>query len=87
MASAFVRLSTLTTDRALGNRFLRVSELQLRELASPSYLAAPGTNGNFLLRHSTGSLPGKSEIDVPLSYADYYYLEALIRFLNVEKGA
>jgi hypothetical protein len=43
------------------------------------YRAAPGTAGGFLLLHSTGHLPGNSEIDVPINYADYYYLEALIR--------
>lgn len=43
------------------------------------YQAAPGTAYGFLLLHSTGHLPGNSEIDVPLNYADYYYLEALAR--------
>lgn len=43
------------------------------------YQAAPGTACGFLLLHSTGHLPGNSEIDVPLNYADYYYLEALAR--------
>ena len=35
--------------------------------------------------HSVGSLPGKSEVDVPLSYADYYYVEALLRLKKVLK--
>lgn len=43
------------------------------------YQAAPGTAYGFLLLHSTGHFPGNSEIDVPLNYADYYYLEALAR--------
>ena len=38
-----------------------------------------GENGNFLLKHSVGNLPGNSEVDVPLTYADYYFLEALMR--------
>lgn len=42
-------------------------------------LAKAGTNGGFLLKHSVGNLPGGSEIDVPLPYADYYFLEALYR--------
>ena len=42
-------------------------------------LAEKGTNCNFVLKHSTGHLPGNSEVDVPLSYADYYYVEALMR--------
>lgn len=43
------------------------------------YQAAPDTACGFLLLHSTGHYPGGSEIDAPLSYADYYYLEALAR--------
>lgn len=43
------------------------------------YQAAPGTHYGFLLLHSTGHYPGGSEIDVPLNYADYFYLEALAR--------
>jgi hypothetical protein len=48
-------------------------------LTSSAYRAAPGTNGRFLLMHSVGSIPHNSEIDVPLNYADYYFLEALKR--------
>lgn len=46
---------------------------------SKHYQAEPGTTYGFLLKHSTGHLPADSEIDVPLCYADYYYLEALLR--------
>ena len=56
---------------------LQTAERILRTLASPEYLAEPGTNGGFLLKHGVGNLPGNSEVDVPLSYADYYFLEAL----------
>lgn len=52
----------------------------LKSLSSSSYLAIPGTNNNFLIKHSVGSLPHNTEIDVPLNYADYYYLEALLRY-------
>lgn len=51
----------------------------LRSLASPAYAAATGENSHFLLKHSVGSFPENSEIDVALNYADYYYLEALLR--------
>ena len=37
------------------------------------------THQGFLLLHSTGNYPAKDEIDVPINYADYYYLEALHR--------
>ena len=56
---------------------LATAERILRTLASPEYLAEPRTNGGFLLKHSVGNLPGRSEVDVPLTYADYYFLEAL----------
>ena len=59
--------------------YLDFAEQQVRSLSSPEYLAEKGTNCNFVLKHSTGHLPGNSEVDVPLSYADYYYVEALMR--------
>jgi unsaturated chondroitin disaccharide hydrolase len=46
---------------------------------STLYTSKPGANYGFILEHSTGHLPAKSEIDVPINYADYYYLEALLR--------
>jgi unsaturated chondroitin disaccharide hydrolase len=46
---------------------------------STKYTNAPGKNYGFILAHSTGHLPAKSEIDVPINYADYYYVEALLR--------
>lgn len=46
------------------------------------YVAPAGTAHGFLLLHSTGHLPANSEVDVPLNYADYYYLEALLRRLS-----
>lgn len=56
----------------------------MTSLGSPTYLAKVGSNGNFLLMHSVGSLPHNSEIDVPLNYADYYFLEALILKKKIE---
>lgn len=50
-----------------------------------SYLSKSGENKGFLLGHSTGSFPHNSEIDVPINYADYYYLEALVRQSNFIK--
>lgn len=55
----------------------------LLSLASDAYFAKPGENGGFLLKHSVGYKPGGSEIDVPLNYADYYFLEALLRFRSL----
>ncbi len=49
-----------------------------------NYQATPDSDYGFLLLHSTGHHPGGSEIDVPLNYADYYYLEALARKQRLE---
>jgi hypothetical protein len=82
MASALIELSGMV-DESAALKYLQVAETQLRVLASPEYRAKLGTNGNFILMHSVGSLPGKSEVDVPLTYADYYFIEALLRFRNL----
>jgi hypothetical protein len=79
MASALIELSGYVQPE-MGKKYLAIAEIQLRSLASPAYLAKMGTNGNFILLHSVGSIPGKSEIDVPLTYADYYFIEALLRY-------
>lgn len=57
----------------------------IHSLASEQYRAVPGSNAGFLLMHSTGSLPHGKEIDVPLVYADYYFLEALLRYQKIGK--
>ena len=61
-------------------RYLAVAENMLRTLASDEYLAAEGENYGFLLKHSTGYKLKNSEVDAPLTYADYYFLEALLRW-------
>ena len=83
MASAFIELSRYIQDIDAKGKYLGIAEKQLRTLASNRYLAKPGTNGNFILMHSVGAYPDQSEVDVPLTYADYYFLEALLRYKNV----
>ena len=85
MASALIELSQLDKSTE-AKSYLDFAEQQIRSLTSPDYLAAKGTNCNFALMHSTGHFPGKSEVDVPLSYADYYYVEALMRLRNQLKN-
>jgi hypothetical protein len=84
MASALIELSGYVQPE-LGKKYLEIAETQLRSLASPVYLAKAGKNGNFILMHSVGSIPGKSEVDVPLTYADYYFIEALLRYKSLSK--
>jgi hypothetical protein len=77
IASALYEIST--TDIPDAADYKAYADSMLKSLASPAYRAALGTNGNFLLMHSEGSIPHNAEIDVPLNYADYYFLEALKR--------
>ncbi len=82
MASAFCELASLTEDKSLSDSCLAMAGKQLRTLSSPEYLSAPGENGNFLLKHGVGHKPRQSEVDCPLSFADYYFLEALLRMVK-----
>jgi len=61
-----------------GNGYKQKADAILYSL-STAYLSPPNQNAGFILLHSTGHRPAKSEIDVPINYADYYYLEALLR--------
>ncbi|NDP21141.1 MAG: glucuronyl hydrolase [Paludibacter sp.] len=82
MASALTELSGYV-EKPLRKKYLKIAEIQLRTLASPEYTANIGENGNFILKHSVSSIPHKSEVDVPLTYADYYYVEALLRMKSL----
>lgn len=84
MASALVELSTFAPCKSKAEEYRAVAEKIIRTLASEEYLSAPGENLGFLLKHSVGFLPVNSEVDVPLTYADYYFLEAIIRFNKAE---
>ena len=84
MASALIEMSSYV-DKELSDKYIKVAEIQLRTLASPSYTSALGENGGFILLHSVGSKAHNSEVDVPLTYADYYYVEALMRYKKLMK--
>ncbi|MDF2516679.1 MAG: glucuronyl hydrolase [Sphingobacterium sp.] len=84
VASALVELSTLTSG-AESKSYLAFAKESLQTLSGAGYFAKYGSNGGFLLKHSVGSLPHHSEIDVPLTYADYYYLEGLTRLEQLKK--
>lgn len=79
IASALLELGQYTSGEEK-DRYLRDATHMLRSLASDRYRAGYGENGGFLLKHSVGALPLNSELDVPLIYADYYFLEALKRY-------
>ena len=64
--------------------YMEAADKILHSLSSADYLADSGKNNNFLLMHSVGSKPGNSEVDVPIIYADYYFLEANIRKMKIQ---
>lgn len=78
-ASALLELSTYVSGDER-DKYYTTAEVILKSLSGSEYLAAPGTNSGFILKHSVGSFPHNSEIDVPLIYADYYFMEALLRY-------
>ncbi len=82
MASAFLELSRYATDANKSEKYRKAAEQILISLHKPRYRYSLGEGAGFLLKHSVGSLPGKAEVDVPINYADYYYVEALLRYKN-----
>lgn len=80
IASALYEMSMHTGESI----YKETADKIVTSLGSPAYRAELGTNGNFVLMHSVGSIPHGQEIDVPLNYADYYFLEALIRKRSLE---
>ena len=79
MASALLELGQYAEEKD-SKRYVAVATKILQSLSKKSYRAMPGENGGFILLHSVGHLPQKSEVDVPLTYADYYFIEALLRY-------
>ena len=75
IASALYEMNNYLPD----NGYTSLADRIIRSRSSPEYRAPLGKNGCFLLMHSVGSIPHNNEIDVPLNYADYYFLEALTR--------
>lgn len=83
IASALLELSQLSGSG--GQKYYDYAEKLLISLSSDEYLAEAGTNNNFILKHCTGHKPQESEVDGPLVYADYYFLEALLRYDKLRK--
>ncbi|HTM92894.1 MAG TPA: glycoside hydrolase family 88 protein [Flavisolibacter sp.] len=67
-------------DEQQKKEYLSVAETLLKNLSSEPYKASVGTNGGFILQHCVGHMPNKTEVDVPLTYADYYFVEAMKRY-------
>ena len=82
LCSGLYELSTHLGEE--GEKYKLAADKILQSLSSEKYRAGIGENNNFILMHSVGHLPGGSEVDVPIIYADYYYIEACMRKLQLE---
>ena len=83
MASALIELAGYA-KADLSKKYVSVAETMIRTLSTDQYLAKKGTNGGFLLKHSVGAFPLNGEIDVALTYADYYFVEAMGRYMKLK---
>ena len=79
-ASALLELYIITNEKI----YLNFAEKVIKSLHSEAYLLGEQINGPFILDHSTGHLPKNSEIDVPIVYGDFYFLEALLRQKSIQ---
>jgi hypothetical protein len=75
IASGLFELAKYSQNK---KEYLNVANTILQNLTN-NYRSPIGANKGFILLHSTGSKPQNSEVDVPINYGDYYYLEALLR--------
>lgn len=83
MASAYLELMDYVDPKEAAT--MKNAAIQiLNTLSTPTYLAPTKTIGGFILQHSVGHIPQKTEVDVPLTYADYYFLEAMQRYLSLK---
>ncbi|HTE10151.1 MAG TPA: glycoside hydrolase family 88 protein [Chitinophagaceae bacterium] len=82
-ASALLELSTFVTNKTKAKIYRRKAEQMLASLSSNHYQSG-NTNNAFLL-HSTGHQPDGTEIDASIMYADYYYIEALLRLKKLQE--
>jgi len=84
ISSALIELSGYATGKEK-EEYLSVAETILKNLSNPPYKADTGTNGGFILQHCVGHMPNKTEVDVPLTYADYYFVEAMKRYKELKQ--
>jgi unsaturated chondroitin disaccharide hydrolase len=77
-ACGLLELSTCTVDPSRSQQLLATAGSILRSLASPAY-SSEGSPSRGITLHSVTSKPAEAEVDVTLIYADYYFLEALLK--------
>lgn len=82
-ASALYELAGYSANKV---KLLKAADKICQSLLSPAYMVENSINQYFILDHSVGSIPHGVEIDVPLVYADYYFLEMLYRKSKLDKN-
>ncbi|MCL5128552.1 glycoside hydrolase family 88 protein [Algibacter sp. L4_22] len=81
-ACGLMELSGLVQDEKLKSKYFNAGKTLVENLSSSAYLSH--AKNDALLLHSTGNHPKNKEMDVPIIYADYYYMEALLRLKKLE---
>lgn len=81
-ACGMLELYQLIDDEVVKNKYKEAAISLLEILSSSNYLS--GDKNQAILLHSTGHKPKNLEIDVPIIYADYYFLEALLKLKKIE---
>ena len=81
-ACGLMELSGLVQDEKLKSKYFNTGKTLVENLSSSAYLSH--AKNDALLLHSTGNHPKNKEMDVPIIYADYYYMEALLRLKKLE---
>jgi rhamnogalacturonyl hydrolase YesR len=84
-AAAIVASALIQLDNYSDKDYLTKAKEIMKSLSSDHYFSKRGENHHYLIKHCTGSIPHSEEIDVPLNYADYYFLEAIHRLKNIEQ--
>ena len=83
-SSALFELSKYVKEKFRQAKYHDAATKILASLCSAPYLAV-GTSSHAILNHAVGSKPAKSEVDVSIIYADYYFIEAMLRYLQQKK--
>ena len=85
MACGLLELSQYVENPDKAAKYRAFAVKQLLSLASPEYFSEGDEIGHWLLKHGVGHKPAGSEVDTPLDYGDYYFLEALLRFRKISE--
>ncbi|MBO0590226.1 glycoside hydrolase family 88 protein [Cellulophaga sp. E16_2] len=83
-ACGMLEIANLVKDDQLKEKYTNEAIKFIKILSSEEYYS--GAKNQALLLHSTGHYPKNSEIDIPIIYADYYYMEALVRLKKLEEA-